>query len=521
MYRWILISAAVLFLAVRPATAQDDDRIELEIGEDTTFFTGPVNDDGTIDYVAALNAHYDPGVAAEDNAFAQMALLHPAIGADQPEYLREYRDLLFLALGIEHDPDAPRFVDWIPFAAERGIGEEAADEMYESARSERWQAETLPDLADWLEANEPVVDLLSEALTCETYFSPLIRMEDDKSLISVLLPQLSILRRFGKLIEARMFYSLATGDHARVVDDLLLLHRMGAMVSHEITQIGKLVGISIQNQQCIAIEAVAEQGTLEHRLAARFLSARSEIPIIDSMAETLALLERCISLDLVQRTYMGEDAGWEYLWWDEEPGPVLERIAPLIQHPSFDVNRALRHINWQYDKMMEYSEILGPIARQEAYVAFDMEISTAFDSTDLVDLYRMARSHTLLPGWTAVRYTDSVNALLQKLMLPALGAAHRTQDRANTRRRVESTAIALLGYRDVHGVLPESLDALVPTYFDAVPIDLYTDEPLVYRVNADGSALVYSIGGNFEDDGGVDDYAEGDIAIRIGPPPVE
>ena len=100
--------------------------------------------------------------------------------------------------------------------------------------------------------------------------------------------------------------------------------------------------------------------------------------------------------------------------------------------------------------------------------------------------------------------------------MPALGAGLRTQNRANARRLVEATAIALLGYRDQHGVLPDSLEALVPVYFDAVPIDFATDKPLIYRVNKDGSALVYSIGDNLKDDGGVDDYTTGDIAIRIG-----
>jgi len=71
-------------------------------------------------------------------------------------------------------------------------------------------------------------------------------------------------------------------------------------------------------------------------------------------------------------------------------------------------------------------------------------------------------------------------------------------------------ALALLGvlaYQADHdGEAPASLDALVPRYLDAVPTDPFSAggaEPLVYRVDAEGSVWLYSRGPDLTDNGGV------------------
>ncbi len=57
--------------------------------------------------------------------------------------------------------------------------------------------------------------------------------------------------------------------------------------------------------------------------------------------------------------------------------------------------------------------------------------------------------------------------------------------------------------RLVHGSFPESLDALAPQFIAKVPHDLIGGEPLKYRRAADGAFMLYSVGWNEKDDGGV------------------
>ncbi|HEV7926908.1 MAG TPA: hypothetical protein VGR14_16240 [Verrucomicrobiae bacterium] len=64
-------------------------------------------------------------------------------------------------------------------------------------------------------------------------------------------------------------------------------------------------------------------------------------------------------------------------------------------------------------------------------------------------------------------------------------------------------ACALERYRLALGRYPEALDALVPGFLEKLPRDLIGGQPLKYRRETDGTFLLYSIGWNEKDDGGV------------------
>jgi hypothetical protein len=65
------------------------------------------------------------------------------------------------------------------------------------------------------------------------------------------------------------------------------------------------------------------------------------------------------------------------------------------------------------------------------------------------------------------------------------------------------TAIALERYRLAHGEYPESLDALAPQFMEKVPHDIIAGQSLHYRRTNDGQFVLYSVGWNETDDGGV------------------
>lgn len=71
------------------------------------------------------------------------------------------------------------------------------------------------------------------------------------------------------------------------------------------------------------------------------------------------------------------------------------------------------------------------------------------------------------------------------------------------------TACALERFRQTRGEYPQTMDALVPDFIDAVPRDVMDGQPLRYRRNADRRFVLYSIGQNGKDDGGaLSDKAE-------------
>ncbi len=83
------------------------------------------------------------------------------------------------------------------------------------------------------------------------------------------------------------------------------------------------------------------------------------------------------------------------------------------------------------------------------------------------------------------------------------------RDETLARRALLQAALALHEHRAQHGALP---DALSDVHIDELPIpdDIFSGRPLVYRREGDGFVL-YSIGANLKDDGGVNDGDNGDI----------
>lgn len=74
--------------------------------------------------------------------------------------------------------------------------------------------------------------------------------------------------------------------------------------------------------------------------------------------------------------------------------------------------------------------------------------------------------------------------------------------RGETDRSLTITAIALKRYALRHGEHPVSLDALVPDILPAIPIDYMDGKSIRYRLTADGSFTLYSVGADGQDDGG-------------------
>ena len=78
---------------------------------------------------------------------------------------------------------------------------------------------------------------------------------------------------------------------------------------------------------------------------------------------------------------------------------------------------------------------------------------------------------------------------------------------ASTAVRIDQArlACALERHRLLHGAFPETLDALMPHFLPSLPPDPWSGAPYHYRRTEAGSFLLYSVGENRVDDGGVID----------------
>jgi hypothetical protein len=92
--------------------------------------------------------------------------------------------------------------------------------------------------------------------------------------------------------------------------------------------------------------------------------------------------------------------------------------------------------------------------------------------------------------------------VMSGLTLPALARATVRDASHRARLRVVQTGLAIERYRLANGGrLPSTLDALVPKYLAAPPVDPFTGEPLLFKARAQGY-VVYSVGEDGSDDDG-------------------
>lgn len=93
-----------------------------------------------------------------------------------------------------------------------------------------------------------------------------------------------------------------------------------------------------------------------------------------------------------------------------------------------------------------------------------------------------------------------VSVMVPPLVSDAINCA-RTQAAVDMAR----IASALERYRRAQGNYPAKLDVLAPQFIEKIPHDVINGQPLHYRRTENGRFLLYSVGWNGKDDGGVPD----------------
>lgn len=97
---------------------------------------------------------------------------------------------------------------------------------------------------------------------------------------------------------------------------------------------------------------------------------------------------------------------------------------------------------------------------------------------------------------------------LERLLLPGFSKATKKFAYAQSSVDLAQVAIALERYQLAHGKYPKSLDEIAPQFIAKVPHDVIDGQPLKYRREPNGQFVLYSIGWNETDDGGVATFKE-------------
>jgi hypothetical protein len=108
----------------------------------------------------------------------------------------------------------------------------------------------------------------------------------------------------------------------------------------------------------------------------------------------------------------------------------------------------------------------------------------------------ISRLDKSLEHWSLFQY-------LAAIAIPNFTKAFKTCAFNQTLANQAQIVCALERYKLANGHYPETLDALMPQFIEKLPHDIIGGQPLHYRRTDDGKFLLYSVGWNETDDGGV------------------
>lgn len=346
--------------------------------------------------------------------------------------------------------------------------------------------EELTLMKQWFSDNADAIEFFRQAV--EKPHCWWKREAKDSFILNLLMPELASLKKIAKLLPWQAKLQAFDGDTEQAFDDLLACYKVGGHFKGPRTLVEQLVGIAIQALSIRSVLVILDNQEMDSQLLKNLQVQLDELMIEDTYTISYEV-EQFLAQDFIQRYYTNNGRGSGHMI----PSPMLRGATEggLAFFPALAISIASANrleMSREFDKFYDNAQQLAyktPWRLREENVDFEMD----------------------LDNWSTLRRARYWPV---SILIPALGKLNETSHRLLTEVQSTLTIIALLRYGKDFGDYPESLDGLVAAgYLNSVPMDPWSDKPLVYKRTADNYTL-YSVGLNFKDDGGqIYRYEEG------------
>jgi hypothetical protein len=464
----------------------------------TTKILGPLDDDGYVDYVAALNEIYSRDVTPENNAGLLFVRASRIDGFGPAE-----RKRFFELLHCEPLPEQGAYLTDIEEYVQKRLGRPPSQR--EKQRGP-WLAEDFPLIAQWLQFNEKPLQLVVEGTRRPKCYFPFV-LPKGECLIEMPLPAVQASRTAARLLVTRAMLSLQRGEIRQAENDLLACHRLGRLIGTTPYSIGTLVGLSIDTDAWVAETELMRCDELS---AARALAYQRELrrlpplPRLDEIVDKGERFTYLQSLGVLARPKALN--GERPTLWKEMP-PFVSEMTLL------DWREVLLVGNDQFDKAVAVLREPTIPRRQVAWDRFHRELTAMHEEVKRGAFNKLPLRNQL----SQKAISREIGRILITSLFPAVRAVSEAENRAEAHVALAQAGFALAAYRADHGSYPKNLSELAPRYIAQVPADPFVEQPLHYDRRPDGF-LLYSVGANAKDDGGAalgEKPSGDDIVIKL------
>ncbi len=350
--------------------------------------------------------------------------------------------------------------------------QELAD-LYGYVQGNLW-IEEASALLPWLEKNAGAIVAVREAAGKPDCKFPVLK-EPKVPFVNVLLPHLSTMRSLGRLLIIEGKHLEHQKKVREALDTYLAILKMGYHVSKEPILISGLVGIALDAMGSNAIESCILRNRLD---AATITYLQERLRVTKWATENYEIAmsgERVFGMSLVDDLL--DRPGQLSLTDLGASGSKLQNLLPITTKAFPELRETVRAI--MKSDFRKYWKAMDEWNKLPDHIAFRPENQP---SDKLIEE---------LPAWS-----------LARMLVPALGRARLAFARGKAQKAVLDAVAALELYRQKKGAYPANLNE-PEEILRAIPLDPFSNEPLKYNRTEDGY-LIYSIGDNLVDDGGVE-----------------
>lgn len=304
----------------------------------------------------------------------------------------------------------------------------------------------------------------------------------------ILIPHLGNIKRTVQRLQLRTCAELAAGRSDDALANVKLVLYLADSAKDEPFLISYLVRIVCVQ---LAIQPVWE-GLAEHAWSdAQLQELQARFQQYDFVADLKRPLdaERAAGILTVELTQRNGIHYWEDINNNSgTPAPSHHGIDKLID--------LLVPRGWYDLEELHYCQLF----QLQLNGAFDVEKRQVFPKQIESNTNALAEAFAGRNPFTTI---CTRHQLLAVLLLPALHKIPQRAAAAQTAADEAALACALERYRLANGQFPENLDLLVPKFISSLPNDVISGEPYKYHRTSDGQFVLYSVGWNEKDDGGV------------------
>ena len=405
----------------------------LVISKETTYITEPLTSDGKrVDYFAALEREfYPPEMKTDNNGYRMIIralgkaeddrydLQGSKIELDTQARTAQVYEKLGLDPTIKPTMTCVESYDFLrDYGTAKGLDRKQAFTLEEKLWKP-WTLDDLPMMKPWLEQVGPVLDLVSQAVRKPVYRFPLIRSDEKATFVEfTVLGELQRTRSFARILLARAYYRIGTGDIDGAIDDVITCARLGRHVERQGTMTTYLVGIATEGMATsVGVAANRESQPTQEQIK-RLVDELDAIPPRPDI-DRMWLAARYDTLATLQAVAVGDEplAGLLSLGLNEQKRPGV------ATNFSVDWNIVMRRVNQFYDDLDKARGLQSP---------------ARFALGDLLISSRSRRLSDFLGG----------------LCLPTSQVVREASRHLDCRSNLRRITLAMLLYECEHGTLP-------------------------------------------------------------------